>query len=53
MIPSLSLLTLSKLTSTHITVFPLSAKQVPVTSPTYPVPIIPIVWAMVKSDYIE
>jgi len=38
-IPFFILSTFSASISTHTTLFPVSAKQVPVTKPTYPVPI--------------
>src|SRR5438094_555837 len=38
MCPELSFSTISGLMSTHVTVLPVSARHVPVTRPTYPVP---------------
>src|SRR5688500_9292748 len=48
-LPDLSCLILSSLISMHITSFPVSAKQVPVTNPTYPVPIIANFIGIVKN----
>ena len=43
--PSLSMPIFSASISMQITLFPISARQVPLTKPTYPVPIIPTVFS--------